>query len=692
MGIAMAVQFSAVSNFADGCFVWRWDKKRDINEPTQKAIILHDGGREDLLLQVKFEGAVEDFGWLIPAPSLPKVERGSMEAFYELSKLTQGSIAYGGAGAMGNSSGGGGAPRVRVIEAKTVGAYAVSVLAADDAGSLERWLKENGYSIPGGQMEREIVEDYIRRGWFFVAAKIDLNAGKGFRVVAAKGESAADAEKTKSAIKKELASGELHPLLLSFETPKCMFPLKISAVSGKPSEVSLYVISEKPLINTSVFEESRARLEKTTRQVRENMINPSGYVSPIFGKADGDQALMEDRQAIMREYSRSVREVSLEDELYGYWGGAHDLMWMGVKPKEISKAAKSIPRLKEKNWWIMKMDHRFEAAEMRDLEFEEAIPYLAAELRKPLGGVAAGALERLGAGGLEELIRAAKSDDSMERQNATLAFERIRNPRVAEVLLPLLRDPKPAVRWHAARAAAVNWDTRMVDPMVELFQDESREVRETAVRCLQWHDAPKQAAKYVAMLRSPDVNVRICSLEVLGEATTAAAIPTEMLRECLKNSNADLQNAAIKIIGTLRFEAVTREDLLAVLNSSRMDTIMMALNLIDKKAGSADSPTSSGRPGRSLTTLEAEALATNRLAAARSWAPPAFQRNGDAKAIELTLGLLRDSNGVVRRRAFLAMKAIAGENISETDPAAWENWWKTNEVTRVRLGAEKVQP
>ena len=67
---------------ADGCFVFKWNKAIDINEPTQKAIIVHDAGREDLLLQVKYEGPLEEFGWLIPVPSLPKVEKGSMEPFY----------------------------------------------------------------------------------------------------------------------------------------------------------------------------------------------------------------------------------------------------------------------------------------------------------------------------------------------------------------------------------------------------------------------------------------------------------------------------------------------------------------------------------------------------------------------------------------------------------------------------------
>lgn len=74
---------------ADGCFVFKWDKKIDINEPTQKAVILYDAGREDMLLQVKYEGPLQEFGWLVPVPTVPKVERGSMDAFYELSELTQ---------------------------------------------------------------------------------------------------------------------------------------------------------------------------------------------------------------------------------------------------------------------------------------------------------------------------------------------------------------------------------------------------------------------------------------------------------------------------------------------------------------------------------------------------------------------------------------------------------------------------
>ena len=72
-----------------------WDKHKDINEPTQKAIMVYDAGREDLILQVKYEGPVDEFGWLIPVPNLPTVQKGSMKCFYELSQYTQKHFEWG---------------------------------------------------------------------------------------------------------------------------------------------------------------------------------------------------------------------------------------------------------------------------------------------------------------------------------------------------------------------------------------------------------------------------------------------------------------------------------------------------------------------------------------------------------------------------------------------------------------------
>lgn len=58
LGLSLAVALaSAGPAHADGCFVW--DKERDIAGPTQKAILFYADGRQDLLLQVRYEGPVE---------------------------------------------------------------------------------------------------------------------------------------------------------------------------------------------------------------------------------------------------------------------------------------------------------------------------------------------------------------------------------------------------------------------------------------------------------------------------------------------------------------------------------------------------------------------------------------------------------------------------------------------------------
>src|SRR6266571_5889978 len=185
--VSACLAFLAVSALGDGCFVFRWNKDIDIKEPTQKAIILYDHGREDLLLQVKYEGPLDEFGWLVPVPGLPTVTKGSMRPFYELSQLTQrhfGSDDHSTKGrARGISLAGGAEERVKVIEVKTVGAYEVSILSAQDAGSLQQWLRAHDYSFPAGKSD--IVEEYTHHGWYFVAAKIELNKGIGFTTVSA---------------------------------------------------------------------------------------------------------------------------------------------------------------------------------------------------------------------------------------------------------------------------------------------------------------------------------------------------------------------------------------------------------------------------------------------------------------------------------------------------------------------------
>ncbi len=74
--------------WADGFFVWH-NKEIDILEPEQKAFVVFDEGVEDLVLCVKFEGAPAEFGWIVPLPSVPVINKPLSDIFETLSRLTQ---------------------------------------------------------------------------------------------------------------------------------------------------------------------------------------------------------------------------------------------------------------------------------------------------------------------------------------------------------------------------------------------------------------------------------------------------------------------------------------------------------------------------------------------------------------------------------------------------------------------------
>ena len=706
---ATIAHLSVLPLWADGCFVFKWDKKTDINEPTQKAVILHDGGREDMLLQVKYEGPLREFGWLVPVPSVPKVERGSMDAFYELSELTQRHFgtATRGVATMGLANAEDGGQPVKVIETKTVGAYEVTILSARDSGSLERWLQAHDYSIPEGKTE--IVADYIRRGWYFVAAKIQLNGKAGFKMVSTSPKSTAQ---TRKAIQKKLSSGELHPLLISFDTPHCIFPLKISAVASKPSEVSLYVLSKQPLLNPALFEEACKTLtqlyadweqdrskhagarERAMENLRVLSISAQLYASDNpdgvpRGRNQQRNWTVEDLQAMAREGVAPAPKPSLDESFY--MPGDALLPCLYVETNQLTKSAKSIPRLKNSSWYLTKITKTFAAAEMRDLEFEPAVPRLIATLSRPIGRSAALDLAQSGAMGSSALISACRSGDSTTRANAVFGLENVRNAQVVEPLLALFKDKSPEVRLHAVRVAANNWSERFTDPMVALFQDAHQEIRMEATGCLSAHESRKRFPAYLALANGPDPNVRWCALGVLQQLDRDS-IPKEPIIRMLKDPSPEQQNYGLHLLWKLNRDIVPREVLLPLLNNEWTENIVVALKLIEGNGrvhpampAPLANTTDDKQRDRWLTSAEASVLTTNRFSQARLMGLNILQRNADAKAVALAMPLLRDSSRVVRSRAFTAMKTLTGQNLSDSDPAKWEQWWAVNKNSNLRL-------
>jgi len=195
----------------------------DIQMPDQKAIIVYDAeaGREDLVLSIQLLGTSPEAAWVVPVPSVPEVKAASPEWFVQLSDLTQPEIVtqtvlFPGLGApMGAQEGP--SDRVELLGREQVGIYDVSILAAGDSGALLDWLNEHGYTFPAeGQ---PILESYVAEGWTFVATRV------------LPGENTA-------------LEGDVQPLWFSFDAPRPVYPMRLTALAGSGVGVLIYVLAD----------------------------------------------------------------------------------------------------------------------------------------------------------------------------------------------------------------------------------------------------------------------------------------------------------------------------------------------------------------------------------------------------------------------------------------------------------------
>ncbi len=584
-----------------------------------------------------------------------------------------------------------------MVAIKTVGAYEVAVLSARDADSLGRWLKAHDYSFPEGKSE--LVEEYTSRGWYFVAAKIELNKGLGFRNVSATSPKDREgAAKARERIQSQLSSGELHPLLISFDTPHAVFPLKISAVSGKASEVSLYILAKEPLLDPFILGKAGTALgrqyaqweeeqPKRAAQIQQMRDYPKTLSYQFFLDSFYTTNRMEPIPPRLRDYTQEdlvalAREgeppMPAEPLGQAFWGDPGKLLQcLRVTAGEVQACARAFPALKTGEWFLTKQVQTFTAAEMHDLELEPAYAALSRLLSQPAGSVAAQILAQFDSQAHEYLVRACQSTNWIERLNSVIGLERNPTPGFGVSLEALLRDETPAVRLHALRAAEAKPEELFVGTVVDLLGDPELEIRQEACGYLSHHERPDRTPSYLALLQDRDPNIRMQGLAIAAWINRYAA-SEDVFRAALrllKDPDEQVQASALYALSRMRDKQVPREDLLPFLSSPRADINAVALNLL---RNAASGPWDGKEP---LSSAEASRLITNRLAMARLTGLKILQQNADAEAVELMLRLLWDRNPLVRHRAFYVLRTVVGENVSENDPAKWEAWWKANKAS-----------
>ncbi len=95
---------------------------------------------------------------------------------------------------------------VRVEAAFSVAEYDIQVLSADDSDGLIGWLNRNGYRMP--EAAGPVVGSYIAQGMHFFVAKVNLDRAH------------------------DLPGGFLHPIRVTYETPKFMLPIRLGTVNA----------------------------------------------------------------------------------------------------------------------------------------------------------------------------------------------------------------------------------------------------------------------------------------------------------------------------------------------------------------------------------------------------------------------------------------------------------------------------
>ncbi len=256
----------------------------------QRAVIVFDQERktETLVLSTKYHGTWLDFAWVIPVPQLPSREQVDLlpdgnNAFREIVDFTEprAETEIVVTGCVGPGCGYGGAPpapSLEVIDRFKVKGMDIALLQAQDANELMEWLNANGYRVP--QNASETLAHYIARQWKFVAVKVDT-----------------DDEET--AQRMEVSSYfPYEPLVLTFHTDECVFPMKISALSSRPEESNILVF---------VFSNHRMRaINYPTVEVSPPKINSLADFRPAYEQAFRSAMETEKGRAFVVEYAGLV--------------------------------------------------------------------------------------------------------------------------------------------------------------------------------------------------------------------------------------------------------------------------------------------------------------------------------------------------------------------------------------------------
>ena len=218
----------------------------------QRTYVFYKDGMETYVIRPGFSGKVEEFGMLIPFPSVPALRKVPEQIFAHLgaaidppeividlrprpSMMASRGAEDGGASNEKSLA----YDEVKVLRQEAVGMYEVAVLAAGSATALSRWMEAHGFRYPQGM--DAAVNDYVAAGWIFVAEK--TRVGSKPRSDPKAGMRSVNAAKPSGAA----FDGYVQAMGFRFKVDKPVVPMRLSPFNAGEKRQIVYYLTDKPV-------------------------------------------------------------------------------------------------------------------------------------------------------------------------------------------------------------------------------------------------------------------------------------------------------------------------------------------------------------------------------------------------------------------------------------------------------------
>ncbi len=149
----------------------------------ESAIIIWDAATktQHFVRRASFDTSAKNFGFLVPTPGVPELAEADSKAFGQLDLVIDPpELRKARKSAPKNPPQLASLSAVAVVATAKVAGLDATVLAATDAGALDRWLQEHGYASSPALVEW--YRPYIEKRWYLTAFKIASGADGTKRV------------------------------------------------------------------------------------------------------------------------------------------------------------------------------------------------------------------------------------------------------------------------------------------------------------------------------------------------------------------------------------------------------------------------------------------------------------------------------------------------------------------------------